>query len=75
MSRGQIQETARFRARSANGREYVVVEYTAYLGVPSRGADSWRVGFKALETEHGQPVRVLGPGQYELLNGTRLTRV
>jgi hypothetical protein len=68
-------ESSRFQARTEDGRLITLVEYVNdYEAAAAEGA-SWMPGLKTLKTVDGQHVNVVGPGQYELIDGTRLTRV
>jgi hypothetical protein len=75
MSRKQSKETDRFVARAADGCEYTIIQYTTFIEADSFESSGWIEGMKSLLTDDGQRVNYRGPGQYELLNGTKLTRV
>jgi hypothetical protein len=72
VTRKRIQETDRFTVQTPTGQRFTLIEYTEFLDA---GRGGWIEGLTMLGLPDGQPVNYEGPGQYALLNGTRLTRV
>jgi hypothetical protein len=75
MQRREIRETDRFLAQTDAGKRYTIVEYTTYIEAAHFEGSSWVEGLKTLKTTSGQHVNFRGQGQYELIDGTPLTRV
>jgi hypothetical protein len=75
VQRQKVKETDRFVTKTASGQRCTVVEYTTYLEADSFEGPSWIEGTKKLRTTNNLSVNFRGPGHYDLLDGTKLTRV
>jgi len=75
MFRRKVRETDRFVARTVGGLRVTVLERTTYLEAASAKGAGWIEGTKALRTLDGERVNLIAPGEYELPDGRRLTRV
>lgn len=68
MTRTFTKETDRFTVETPFGERLVVIEFTTF---PEGATD----GVKRIKTFDGLAVKLISPGEYKLLDGTRLRRV
>jgi hypothetical protein len=71
----RLVETDRFVAVTPTGDRRTIIERTAILSQPVFGGVAQATGLKQLKTADGRHVNYVGPGEYQLLDGTKLKRV
>lgn len=67
-------ETARYEATGSDGRRYVIVETTDFIGSTTLhdNKTTWTPGMKTLRTTTGDHVNKVSDGVYEIMR-TRVT--
>jgi hypothetical protein len=64
----RVEHTNTFRARSDDGREFTIYEFTNVFETQSDKGMSRVEGTKSLKLEDGTSVRRLGKGKYEVVD-------
>jgi hypothetical protein len=69
-----IKHTRSFIAISANGKEYIINEFTEFVDFGNSQGRGSLPGYKSLETRSGEPVNLISKGHYKLVfSGIELT--